>query len=94
MSELELLIDLCNNNLSQKLKAESITSYQVEGIEMAEPKQRLNNSKQGMRRMHDKVTHGAIIYCENCHQPKEAHKVCYNCGTYAKKAVLEVKKEK
>lgn len=60
---------------------------------MAEPKQRINNSKQGMRRMHDKVHSGAIVNCEKCGEPKEAHKVCYNCGTYDKKQVLEMKKE-
>ena len=59
---------------------------------MAEPKQRINNSKQGMRRMHDKVTRSAVVFCETCHEPKEAHKVCYNCGNYDKKQVLDVKK--
>lgn len=58
---------------------------------MAEPKQRINNSKQGMRRMHDKVVHSAVVYCESCHQPKESHKVCYSCGNYDGKKVLEVK---
>jgi large subunit ribosomal protein L32 len=57
---------------------------------MAEPKQRINNSKQGMRRMHDKVFSGSVVYCEKCHEPKEAHKVCYTCGTYDKKQVLKV----
>jgi large subunit ribosomal protein L32 len=60
---------------------------------MAEPKKRTNNSKQGMRRMHDKVIRLAVVACENCHEPKEAHKVCYKCGTYAKEQVLEMKKE-
>ncbi|PIS07572.1 50S ribosomal protein L32 [Candidatus Berkelbacteria bacterium CG10_big_fil_rev_8_21_14_0_10_43_13] len=58
---------------------------------MAEPKQRTNNSKQGMRRMHDKVIAPALAYCEKCHEPKEMHKVCYNCGTYNGKQVIEKK---
>lgn len=58
---------------------------------MAEPKQRLNNSKQGMRRMHDKVFASSITYCEKCHEPKQAHRVCYNCGTYRKEQVLDTK---
>jgi large subunit ribosomal protein L32 len=58
---------------------------------MAEPKKRTNNSKQGMRRMHDKVESPSLNYCESCHQPKERHKVCYNCGNYKKDKVLEVK---
>lgn len=58
---------------------------------MAEPKQRTTNAHQGMRRMHDKVKSGSVVYCEKCHEPKEAHKVCYNCGTYDKEQVLDVK---
>lgn len=57
---------------------------------MAEPKKRTNNSKQGMRRMHDKVFSGTIVYCEKCHEPKEMHKVCYNCGTYKNKIVIDL----
>ncbi len=60
---------------------------------MAEPKKRTNNSKQGMRRMHDKVKRATVIACESCHELKEAHKVCYKCGAYAKEQVLEMKKE-
>jgi len=61
---------------------------------MAEPKKRTNNSKQGMRRMHDHVKRAAVVFCENCHEPKEAHKVCYNCGTYAKATVFPVNTKK
>lgn len=57
---------------------------------MAEPKKRTNNSKQGMRRMHDKVCKPTVLYCEKCHQPKERHVVCYNCGTYQGETVLKV----
>jgi large subunit ribosomal protein L32 len=56
---------------------------------MAEPKQRLNNSKQGMRRMHDKIKHLSLSFCEQCHEAKEPHKVCYNCGTYKKETVIK-----
>lgn len=59
---------------------------------MAEPKQRINNSKQGMRRMHDKVAKPSVVSCEKCHEPKISHQVCYNCGTYDKAQVLDVKK--
>jgi large subunit ribosomal protein L32 len=57
---------------------------------MAEPKKRTNNSKQGMRRMHDKVNGGALVYCEKCHELKEKHKVCYNCGTYKTRSVIDL----
>jgi len=61
---------------------------------MAEPKKRTNNSKQGMRRMHDKVTSNQTTVCEKCNELKKAHTVCYNCGTYRGKQVLETKSEK
>jgi len=60
---------------------------------MAEPKKRTNNSKQGMRRMHDKVVKPAVVFCDECHEPKVAHQVCYNCGTFNKKQVLDIKKD-
>jgi len=60
---------------------------------MAEPKKRTNNSKQGMRRMHDKVNAASVSYCQKCHEPKQNHTVCYNCGTYNGKTVLESKEQ-
>jgi len=56
---------------------------------MAEPKKRTNNAKQGMRRMHDKVAAPTLSYCPSCHQPKESHKVCYNCGKYGEVKVIK-----
>lgn len=47
-----------------------------------------------MRRMHDKVNGGALVYCEKCHELKEKHKVCYNCGTYKTKSVIDLDKTK
>lgn len=62
---------------------------------MAEPKKRTNNSKQGMRRMHDKVIGLSVVFCEKCHEPKQKHKLCYNCGSYKGKTIIELgKKEK
>lgn len=60
---------------------------------MAEPKKRTNNSKQGMRRMHDKVYSSAICICDKCHEPKQRHTVCKNCGTYKGVAVLDLDKK-
>jgi large subunit ribosomal protein L32 len=60
---------------------------------MAEPKKRTNNSKQGMRRMHDKVKRNPFEYCPKCHALKEPHKVCYTCGTYDGDQVLNIKED-
>lgn len=61
---------------------------------MAEPKKRTNNSKQGMRRMHDKIKVGAVVFCEKCHEPKIKHQVCYNCGTYKNNTVIDLNTKK
>ncbi|MFA7243715.1 MAG: 50S ribosomal protein L32 [Patescibacteria group bacterium] len=61
---------------------------------MAEPKKRTNNSKQGMRRMHDKKSVSGLNYCPNCKEPKRMHSVCDSCGFYNGKLVIEQKKEK
>lgn len=45
--------------------------------------------------MHDKISASSISFCEKCHEPKEPHKVCYNCGIYNGEQVLDLsKKEK
>ena len=61
---------------------------------MAEPKKRTNNSKQGMRRMHDRFFGVTLSYCEKCHEPKESHKICYNCGSYKGNVVIDLEKKK
>lgn len=60
---------------------------------MAEPKKRTNNSKQGMRRLHDKIRSKSIVDCPNCHQPKQNHRICKNCGFYKNQLVVEDKKK-
>jgi len=61
---------------------------------MAEPKKRANNSKQGMRRLHDKVKSISVVDCPNCHQPKQNHRICKNCGFYNNQLIVEDKKTK
>ncbi|MEI8143655.1 MAG: 50S ribosomal protein L32 [Candidatus Berkelbacteria bacterium] len=56
---------------------------------MAEPKKRTNNSKQGMRRMHDKVTRPTLVYCDKCHELKKSHIICYNCEKNAQTKEVE-----
>lgn len=58
---------------------------------MAEPKKRTNNSKQGMRRLHDKIRSKSIVDCPNCHQPKQNHRICKNCGFYNNQLIVEDK---
>ena len=56
---------------------------------MAEPKKRTNNAKQGMRRAKNTIVAAPnLVYCPKCHEPKERHKVCYNCGQYGETKVM------
>jgi len=60
---------------------------------VAEPKKKTSHSRQGSRRSNIKLKKINLYYCEKCHEPKEPHKVCYNCGTYRGKNVINYKEE-
>ena len=36
----------------------------------------------------------SLVECPKCHELKEPHKVCKNCGTYKNKTVVEDKDKK
>ncbi len=56
---------------------------------MAVPKQRQNKSRRNRRRNgHKKPKNLALIKCPNCSTMIPPHKVCYNCGYYKGKEVI------
>lgn len=55
---------------------------------MAMPKKRLSHHKSGTRRSQLKATLSEITYCPKCHEPRKAHTVCKNCGTYRSRIVI------
>ncbi len=66
---------------------------------MAVPKQRKTKSRTNQRRMHIFLENPSLTSCPKCNKPAKPHTVCFNCGTYKGKAVIDVlsklnKKEK
>jgi large subunit ribosomal protein L32 len=55
------------------------------------PKKRHSNARQGHRRAHHKVKLPQLTICTQCRQPRLAHHVCPNCGTYRGRQVLKAK---
>ncbi len=61
---------------------------------MAVPKRRTSKAKKNKRRTHWKASSPALTKCSHCHQPKQPHIVCPNCGYYAGREVIKpVEKE-
>ncbi len=58
------------------------------------PKRRHSKQRGRKRRTHWKLTAPNIIECPHCHHPKLPHRVCPNCGYYAGKEIMVIKKEK
>jgi len=60
---------------------------------MAEPKKKSSKSRTRQRRHQIEMTTANYSYCEKCHEPKPRHQVCYNCGTYRGKKVIDIEKK-
>jgi large subunit ribosomal protein L32 len=56
------------------------------------PKRKLSKGKRGRRRSHDALHPIALIACRNCGEKCLPHHMCPNCGHYAGREVIEVKK--
>ena len=66
---------------------------------MAVPKQRKTKGRRNNRRMHIFLEKPTLASCLHCGKKIKPHSVCYNCGYYGKKEVINVmekldKKEK
>ena len=57
---------------------------------MPTPKKKTSKSKKGMRRAHDHLKVPAYSECPQCHEFKQPHHVCQNCGYYKNIEVVEV----
>ncbi|HAM96166.1 50S ribosomal protein L32 [Candidatus Azambacteria bacterium RIFCSPHIGHO2_01_46_10] len=63
------------------------------------PKQRHTKSRRNRGRSHLALAKAGLIKCPKCKADILPHRVCFNCGTYKGKAVIDVlakldKKEK
>ncbi len=57
---------------------------------MAVPKQRHTKSRRNKRRMHLFLKKKQLSYCPKCGKPVLPHTICWNCGYYKGKEVIDV----
>ncbi|MEA3310733.1 MAG: 50S ribosomal protein L32 [candidate division WOR-3 bacterium] len=57
---------------------------------MPVPKRRHSKSRSRKRRTHWKLQAPALSVCPQCHEPKQPHRVCPNCGFYGDHEVIVV----
>ncbi|TKJ43466.1 50S ribosomal protein L32 [candidate division TA06 bacterium B3_TA06] len=61
---------------------------------MPVPKRRHSKSRSRKRRTHWKLQAPAMSVCPQCHEPKQPHRVCPNCGFYGDHEVIMVEQKK
>ena len=57
------------------------------------PKRRQSHARKNKRRSHDALALPARAACPQCGEPRQPHRVCRFCGTYAERQVLKVDDE-
>ena len=60
---------------------------------MAVPQRRISKTRKRLRRTHFKLEVTGLVECPKCHAMIRSHRVCPECGYYAGKKVIEVKKD-
>jgi large subunit ribosomal protein L32 len=58
---------------------------------MGVPKRRVSHARQGERRSHLAISVPALEECSHCHEPKQPHHVCPNCGYYQGRLAVPIK---
>ncbi|MBN2379476.1 50S ribosomal protein L32 [candidate division WOR-3 bacterium] len=61
---------------------------------MPVPKRRHSKARGRKRRTHWKLEAPALSLCPHCHEPKQPHRVCPNCGFYGDEEVIMVEQKK
>jgi large subunit ribosomal protein L32 len=61
---------------------------------MGVPKRRVSHARQGDRRAHLAIGVPHLEPCPQCHQPKQVHHACPNCGQYNGRPTIEIKQDK
>lgn len=57
---------------------------------MAVPKRKMSRANTRARRSQWKAKRVTLVGCDRCRSPKLPHTACPTCGTYNKRAVLDV----
>jgi large subunit ribosomal protein L32 len=59
---------------------------------MGVPKRRVSHARKGDRRSHEALALPQLEECPHCHEQKQAHHACPNCGYYAGRPAIELKR--
>lgn len=57
---------------------------------MANPTHRHSKARRDKRRANWKGTMPNLVICPECKEVKESHRVCFSCGSYNGRKVLEI----
>lgn len=57
---------------------------------MAVPKRKQSKARRNKRRAHHGLFARSISNCPQCQEPKLPHRVCFHCGTYNGRQILEI----
>jgi len=60
---------------------------------MAVPKQRHTKSRRNKRRMHLFLKSPVLSVCQKCGKPVLPHTVCFNCGYYKGREIVDILKK-
>ena len=58
---------------------------------MGVPKRRVSHARQGERRSHHALRPPQLEECSHCHQQKQIHHACLNCGYYGDRLAIRIK---
>jgi large subunit ribosomal protein L32 len=58
---------------------------------MGVPKRRVSHARQGERRSHLAIDVPTLEECSHCHEMKQPHHACPNCGYYQGRQAIELK---
>jgi large subunit ribosomal protein L32 len=58
---------------------------------MGVPKRRVSHARQGDRRSHLALSLPALEECPHCHQKKQSHHACPNCGWYGDREAVRIR---
>lgn len=58
------------------------------------PKRKRSQARRGAHHSQWKLSTPRLVPCPRCKEPRPAHRVCPNCGTYRGREVLELETAK
>lgn len=61
---------------------------------MAVPKHKTSKQRTHSRGANFKISPPSLGECSHCHELKQSHRVCPNCGYYNDKPMVEIKQDK